>query len=161
MQIFDDTVPIGKNLGLTRTYMNMDEQEQTEFTVGDLGIVELSFSHEVELDNLRIQDYLPAGLEVVNIELDNIPYFEQREVVYQYWEALYGQRIWAKRQFTRDGAVIDLTDYSRDTEGESKQIRYVVRASFPGTFTARSGVITTLYFPDMVGYTQGEVVVVK
>lgn len=155
----DHVVPENNGFSLSRQWLDRSGNPRQSYRLGELGIVELTYEGQFDVEQLRIEDYLPAGLEVVNPDLDNLPWWEGRQATINLWRDLQGQKIWANRTYRVDGVDFDITTYS--DENKTGRVRYLVRASFVGRFQARSALINTIMYPELRGYSQGAELVIE
>lgn len=104
-----------------RTYYDRQGRETRTFKQNDLIVVRISIEGQYagQIDNVAITDMLPAGFEIENTRLNEMP----------------------KMEWTKDGATPDYMDIRDDrinmfttVEKNRKNFYYMVRAVSPGTF---------------------------
>ncbi|MBU1076095.1 MAG: hypothetical protein KKH98_02300 [Spirochaetes bacterium] len=102
--------------------------------------VTLTVSAKTPLQYIMIEDYIPAGCEIMDRESRND------------W--------WSHNEFRDEKAVFFITHYywySSDTE---KVIKYRLRAEIPGDFEVLPCIATSMYFPEVYANTSSDKVTI-
>ncbi|MBI4978846.1 MAG: hypothetical protein HZC28_15315 [Spirochaetes bacterium] len=143
--------PTSKNIQIERSYqavkITKDEQgtvlreERTPIiqgvTSGDEIEVTLTVSSPNTLEYIMIEDYIPAGCEIINRKS--------------------GRNWWSHEEFRDEKAVFFLTRFS----GEKHIIQYRLRAEIPGTYESLPAVAVSMYFPDVYANTKSDRVSIR
>ena len=114
-------------------------KENAMINVGDELLIKLRFKTEDYFEFLILEDYLPAGFEVVReFAYGNVPY---------------------DRLERRDNRMVYF--FSNLRRGETYEIAYIVRAELAGKFMARPARMECMYEPSVQGWSMPVVIEVK
>ena len=142
LEYFSDDNPINRFsscINVKRSYVlkNSDKNPQSigreinpykdKIYSGDVIEVEIELKSKDPLQYLMIEDYIPAGCEIVNRTSGRSKY---------YWIA--------HQEFRDEKAVFFITKY----QGK-KTIKYKLRAEIPGTYNVLPTIVTSMYFPEV------------
>lgn len=140
LNTYSDTVqPAAKAAPFTirRAYLTPDGKQKTVFSAGDPVTVRLTVDTKQPLNYVMIEDYLPAGLEAINPNLDTSSgahkgfgyggWFYDAFDIRDHRVNLFQQRIWAAGEYV---------------------FEYMARVSYRGTFTAPGPRMELMYEPD-------------
>lgn len=141
------------NRGLSVTREWLDDEGNTidpsKVKQNDLVVVKISLHGKADnLDNLVIEDLLPAGLEIENPHLDTAQALP--------WLSTHFE--WCSRRDIRDDRVLIYTKYISDNH----TFYYLARAVTPGKFTVPPISAEAMYDPEVRSITsQTEMTIVK
>ncbi|MCK4667750.1 TonB-dependent receptor plug domain-containing protein, partial [Candidatus Dependentiae bacterium] len=119
-----------KNVSVKRNYKLVKENNDINNGTIASGVefeVELEISSKDKLEYLMIEDYIPAGCEIVNRKSGRSKY---------HWIA--------HQEFRDEKAVFFITKF----QGK-KTIKYKLRAEIPGTYNVLPTIVTSMYFPEV------------
>lgn len=138
---FKAVAAAGSGLSLRREYMAIDGRTGVErWQPGELINVRLTLQSSQELSYVMLQDWLPAGFEVINMALNT----ESKRLPNGQlpWWRWWG---YERRELRDEGAIFFL---SRLPAGRSV-FDYAVRAVTPGRFGARPAEAYAMYRPEL------------
>ena len=115
------------NLSIIQGYFFIDGS-------GDEIEVTLTISSKDALEYIMIEDYIPAGCEIINRES--------------------GKSWWSHQEFRDEKAVFFFTRYYYHKN--DKTIKYRLRAEIPGKYEILPTIATSMYFPDVYANTKSD-----
>lgn len=149
-----DTTPTSAGIGISRRYLDRDDQElqPEDFTQGKLVVVELELTFDRSLDNVVIEDLLPAGLEIENANLDTS-------------EQLSGDDtprggISVRRTEARDDRMVVFANLHQNPKKKTIY-KYAARVVSEGTFIVPPVQVGCMYDPDIFARTAASSLTVK
>jgi hypothetical protein len=109
---------------------------------GRLVVVELELEADRTIENLVIEDLLPAGLEIENANLASAENLE---------EGNEGESnlLWAVRTEARDDRMVAFVNFVSEKPAK-KLLRYAARAVTQGQFVLPSAQVSCMYDPDVL-----------
>lgn len=152
----ENILPLSRGVGIERRYFSAIEQEEktsiSSIKAGQTVKIRLTLYVPQDLHYLIIEDFLPAGLEVINPELlTSGSYFEMEKKEEE-------QTLYFSHRDIRDDRVALFVDY---LPKGVYQFTYLARATQPGKFHVLPARAWEMYFPDVFGRSVGEVFEVK
>ncbi|MBN1897941.1 MAG: hypothetical protein JW827_04120 [Spirochaetes bacterium] len=102
--------------------------------------VTLTVSAKSPLEYIMIEDYIPAGCEIVDRESQNN------------W--------WTHNEFRDEKAVFFITRYYWYQESTQKVIKYRLRAEIPGDYEVLPCLASSMYFPDVYANTRSDAITI-
>jgi uncharacterized protein YfaS (alpha-2-macroglobulin family) len=143
--------PRDEGMSIVRTIHGLDDvkNEKPVFKakVGDVLRVHLQIILPKSRNYVTIEDFIPAGLEIVNLDLAT----EQKSLRLQETELTErGLRVDYK-ELRNDRAFL----YKENLGPGVYEFDYFARALVPGTFTHLPAVASEMYFPEVFGRTAG------
>ena len=117
---------------------------------GDFVVVEIAVSATQPLDNVIIEDLLPAGFEVENKNLKSAEAMDE--------EGESGEGMSVQRSEARDDRMVAFVNVAA---GEKRVFRYAVRAVTPGRYVMPPVQASCMYDPDVQALQPGGTVVVR
>jgi len=145
----DQAPPQDEGFSVTRAYYRLDDKQNQEpvttAKVGEVLRVNLQITVPVIRRHAVIEDFIPAGFEIVNLDLAT----EQKSLRLQETE-LRGRELWPTHQELRnDRAFL----YRENLSAGVYEFDYFVRALIPGTFAHLPTTAFEMYFPENFGRT--------
>jgi len=131
--------PERHGLTVQRRYHPVPEMSHTPLQPGDLVLVEITVRNHTGrvLDNVAIEDPAPAGMEIVHPRLVTALYTALANTATSDWQPDY----------------VDVRDDRMLVFGtippEGATIRYILRATIPGTFFVSPPLTTVMYAPEI------------
>ena len=143
--------PRDEGFSITREFYNLGDKEN-ENPLGEAETGEVLRGHiQITVPAARnfaiIEDYIPAGMEIVNLELAT----EEKSLRLQEKE-LKGRELTPDFKEIRDDRVFL---YKENLSPGVYEFDYYVRALIPGKFTHLPAVVSEMYFPENFGRTSG------
>jgi uncharacterized protein YfaS (alpha-2-macroglobulin family) len=136
----DPTRPQDSGLAVTRLYRDPKTMRPvTKVSAGQVVEVVLQVQTPVRRDYVALEDPLPAGVEVVNPHL--VTSGARADATDPWWQ------VWTWTELRDDRALA----FADDMPGGSHTLRYLVRATLPGTFTAAPPHAELMYHPGIGG----------
>lgn len=130
--------PATSGFQVTRKLLDLESLEPvSELRVGQLVVVELELLARSDTNQVALVDRLPAGLEAVDLELHDAPGLP----------AAANDYAWVYRE-AHDERV---SFFSNWLPGTHHVVRYVARATRPGTFVHPPPRAEAMYQPDLYG----------
>ncbi len=153
---------LNRGLAVSRRYSLVDEPDRfvNSASIGDLVRVEVTVVAPTDRLFVRVEDFLPAGLEPVDPRLDTVSHWTRERLQEEREQSrLEGGPSYAAPWFrwyfnpwdqvdTRDDRVILLAD--RLPEGVYRFV-YFARATTPGQFVAPPARAEETFFPEVFG----------
>ena len=99
--------------------------------VGDEILVKVAFAAQDNFSYLVLEDYLPSGFEVTNMD------------AYQGYQPFVHRERWDNRM---------VYFFSEVRKGETYEVAYIMRAEIPGRFLARPSRMECMYEPSIQGW---------
>ena len=151
--------PRDEGFSITREFYGVDDKENknplTTAKVGDVLRVHLQTTIPESRNFMTIEDYIPAGMEIVNLELAT----EQKSLLLQEKEIKENNRE-LYPDFTElhdDRAFV----FKERIEPGVYEFDYYVRVLTKGKFTHLPAVVSEMYFPENFGRTAGSYFEIK
>jgi len=154
----EEIEPLDQGIIVSRSYYRLDDFETpiTEVNQGDLVRVRVTIVAPSTLHYVVINDYLPAGLEIVDRSLET-----SLEVPTSYSRQDFLDRGWGWWYFDHidyhDEKVVLSADY---LPSGTYVFTYLARASTPGEYKVIPIIAEQFYFPDVSGRSAGSIFVV-
>jgi len=149
--------PRDEGFSITREFYGLDDKKNesplTEAKVGDVLRGHIQITVPATRNFAMVEDYIPAGMEIVNLELAT----EQKSLRLQETE-LKGRELIPDFDEIRDDRVFL---YKENLEPGVYEFDYYVRALIPGKFTHLPAVVSEMYFPENFGRTSGSYFEIK
>jgi len=149
--------PRDEGFSITRELFRLDDKENKnpakEAAVGDILRVHLAITVPTSRNFVAVEDYIPAGTEIVNLDLST----EQKSLRLQEKE-ITGREFYAQIKELHDDRAFLFTQY---LSAGVYEFDYYVRALGPGTFTHLPAIVYEMYFPENFGRTSGGYFTVK
>ena len=155
----DQIPPRDEGFSITRAFYSVDDKENKtplqEAKVGEVLRANLQITVPKSRNFMIIEDYIPAGMEIVNLELAT----EQKSLLLQEKEIKENNRE-LYPNFTElhdDRAFV----FKERIEPGVYEFDYYVRALTKGKFTHLPAVVSEMYFPENFGRTAGSYFEIK
>jgi uncharacterized protein YfaS (alpha-2-macroglobulin family) len=151
-----DPSPVDSGLTVTRRFVTRGgaNLDPAKLTHGQFVVIEVEIQGPAGLENVVIEDLLPAGLEIENSAFATAEKVEDGEA-----DEPPGLSI--QRVEMRDDRMLGFVNLRPVANGESRRFRYAARAITPGRFTLPPVQVHAMYDPGFAARTApGEVVVV-
>ncbi|MCX7719082.1 MAG: alpha-2-macroglobulin family protein [Candidatus Sumerlaeaceae bacterium] len=151
-----DSSPVDSGLSVTRRFVTRsgDTLNPLKLSQGQFVIVELALSGASDLENVVIEDLLPAGLEIENSNFATAEKIADGEA-----EEVPGLTI--QHVEMRDDRMLGFVNLRPVADGETRVFRYAARAVNPGRYTLPPAQVQAMYDPGYSGRTgAGEMIVV-
>lgn len=154
----EEIEPLDQGIIVSRSYYRQDDFETpvTEVNQGELVRVRVTIVAPSTLHYVVINDYLPAGLEIVDRSLET-----SLEVPTSYSRQDFLDRGWGWWYFDHieyhDEKVVLSADY---LPSGTYVFTYLARASTPGEYKVIPVIAEQFYFPDVSGRSAGSIFVV-
>ena len=131
--------PVSQGLSVERRYLDREGNALPAGPLkeGQLVLVEIEVKNSRNLDNVVIQDLLPAGMEVENARLSTSEDVEGADDVYG---------VIVKQLDIRDDRILVFADLTRTKDGK-QTYRYLARAVTPGQFIHPPVQVEVMYDP--------------
>lgn len=143
--------PRDEGFSIERKFFALDDKENKnplfEAKVGNILRVNLKITVPEFRKFVAIEDYIPAGMEIVNLDLAT----EQKSLRLQEKE-LEGREFISDFKELRDDRAFF---FKEEVEPGVYEIEYFVRALIKGKFTHLPAVVSEMYFPENFGRTAG------
>jgi len=151
------TAPRDEGFSITRTLHKLDDKKNEnpvdQAGVGDVLRVHLQITVPTTRKFVAIEDFIPAGMEIVNLDLAT----EQKSLRLQEKE-LQGRELRPDfKEFYDDRALI----YKDDLRPGVYEFDYFVRALTKGEFVYLPAKVSEMYFPENFGRTSGSYFKIK
>lgn len=147
------TTAVSKGLTVSKRLLNrkgVELKPADGVKQGDFVVVEIAVSATQSLDNVIIEDLLPAGFEVENKNLKSAEAMDG--------EGESGEGMSVQRSEARDDRMVAFVDVAA---GEKRVFRYAVRAVTPGRYVMPPVQASCMYDPDVQALQPGGTVVVR
>ena len=152
--------PFGRGLSISRVYRGLS-QDPTSFvqsgTVGDLIQVDLTLVVENETHYLLIEDYIPAGAEILDTRLNT-----SRQDLDEYLVSAPFQDGWGWWYFNApriyDGRI---TWTAKTLPAGTYQLSYTLSLTHPGEFQVLPASAQGIYFPETMAVSAGDEFVIE
>ena len=149
--------PRDEGFSVTRQIFDVDDIEnknpKTEAKVGDVLRVRLQITVPQGRKYVMIEDFIPAGMEIVNLDLAT----EQKSLLLQEKE-LEGREFYPDfKELYDDRAFL----YKENVSPGVYEFDYWVRALIKGKFTHLPTHVSEMYFPENFGRTAGSLFEIK
>jgi uncharacterized protein YfaS (alpha-2-macroglobulin family) len=145
---------VANGVSLERRYLdrNGDPLDPQSLIQGQLVVVELTVGGNRSLDNVVVQDLLPAGLEIENPRLESAETIEADDE---------NSGFTVDRMDVRDDRMLLFASLHKVAKGPQK-FRYTTRAVTPGEYVQPPAMLEAMYDPRVQARTQpGRVVIEK
>ncbi|MCX6764477.1 MAG: MG2 domain-containing protein [Candidatus Nealsonbacteria bacterium] len=147
----DQIAPRDEGFSIEREFYEADDKENenplASAKVGDVLRVRLKIIVPEVRNFVAIEDFIPAGMEIVNLDLAT----EQKSLLLQEKE-LQGRELYPTfKEIHDDRAFI----FSESLYPGVYEFDYYVRALIKGKFTHLPAVVSEMYFPENFGRTAG------
>lgn len=155
----EDAQPFGRGLSLSRVYTNLNG-DPLHFvqsgTVGDLIQVQLTLVVEKETHYLSIEDFVPAGAEILDTRLKT-----SRQDLNDYQVSAPFQDGWGWWYFNEprvyDGRIIWT---AKNLPAGTYQLTYMISLTHPGEFQVLPAHVQGIYFPETMAVSAGDLFVI-
>ncbi|PIW92346.1 MAG: hypothetical protein COZ89_00405 [Candidatus Nealsonbacteria bacterium CG_4_8_14_3_um_filter_37_23] len=153
--------PRDEGFSITREFYNVDDEENKnplkEAKVGDVLRAHLEITVPAVRNFAMVEDYIPAGFEIVNLELEteqkSLLLKERDDPQYDYYYWRYNDRTLRPdfKELHDDRAFL----FKENLSPGVYEFDYYVRALTKGKFTHLPAVVSEMYFPENFGRTPG------
>ncbi len=125
--------------------------------VGDLVLVRVTLNLDQPLHYVQVEDYIPAGTEVLDRSL-NTSQLGQNEQGVTYSSEDSSIRGWGWWYFGASKVYDDRVTWASDYLPEGTyQVTYTLVVTQPGVFQARPAQARQIYFPEVQGISAGSI----
>jgi uncharacterized protein YfaS (alpha-2-macroglobulin family) len=156
----EEAQPFGRGISLSRVYRKLNDSS-TQFTqsgsVGDLIQVQLTLVIESEMHYLMVEDYIPAGAEILDTRLKT-----SRQDPGEYQSSAPFQNGWGL-WFFDDPKINDgrITWTANTLPAGTYQLTYTLSLTHPGEFQVLPAQARGIYFPEIQGVSAGDRFVIE
>lgn len=156
----DQIPPRDEGFSITREFYNLNDKRNenplTKAKVGEVLRVRLQITLPKSRNFVMIEDYIPAGMEIVNLDLAT----EQKSLLLEdgykrdkdYWRRYFDRSLYPQYKAIHNDRVFLYLDYLSPGVYE---FEYFARALIKGKFTQLPAKASEMYFPENFGRTQG------
>ncbi|NOG50467.1 MAG: hypothetical protein HND48_14390 [Chloroflexi bacterium] len=140
-----------RGLTLSRQYrLQGSDETTTSARVGDLVKVEVTLIAPADLDFIVLEDYVPAGLEPIDPNLETAQQTDT-DAEFEREGVRYGSVWWADVQY-RDDRVVLSADY---VPAGTYTFTYLARATVEGVYNVIPTTAREFYLPEVYGRAAG------
>jgi len=147
----DQIPPRDEGFSISREYYMLDDEKNTKplatAATGDVVRVHLQITVPQTRNFVSIEDFIPAGFEIVNLDLAT----EQKSLRLQEQELEGREFIPQIKELRDDRAFL----YQENVYPGVYEYDYFIRALVKGKYTHMPAVVSEMYFPENFGRTRG------
>jgi uncharacterized protein YfaS (alpha-2-macroglobulin family) len=157
----EDIQPFGRGLSISRVYSAVGSEEPARFIqsgkAGDLVKVQLTLVVEHDTRYLMIEDYIPAGAEVLDTRLKT-----SRQDMGSYLASNPFQEGWGWWYFNSPKIYDEHISWSANLlPAGTYQITYLLSLTHPGEFQVLPAHTWQIYFPETMAISAGDKFVIE
>ncbi len=152
--------PRDEGFSITREFYSLEDKKNenplTKAKVGDVLRVRLQITVPKSRNFVMVEDFIPAGMEIVNLDLAT----EQKSLLLEdeykrnenYWRRYFDRSLYPQYKAMHDDRAFLYVEHLSPGVYE---FEYFVRALIKGKFTHLPAMVSEMYFPENFGRTSG------